>query len=162
MIVSVQEQIPAWYFACYGRPPHKVDIDRAQDWVQKALRMTRRPAVRELEGRGFSVRTGDLSWPRPGGGVIRLRAKLNLRGKELIVDPQAEVDLQQSLERMGFPVSPSPREVILAHELFHLFCPKCPSALAELSAHLYAAELLSLPYFPGLLDICERFHQQTA
>jgi hypothetical protein len=58
---------------------------------------------------------------------------------------------------MGFPLSPSPREVILAHELFHLFCPKCPAALAEMAAHLYAAEILGLEYFPGLLDVAHRF-----
>lgn len=157
MTVTVQEQLPAWYFARYGRPPYKADVDTAEDWVAKALRMTRRSVEREFEGRGFTVRVADLSWPQLGGQRVRLRAKLNVRDKELLLDPQAEADLHGELEMMGFPVSPSPREVILAHELFHLFCPKCPSALSELAAHLYAAEVLKLDYFPGLLDIAERF-----
>lgn len=162
MTVTVQEQLPAWYFARYGRPPHKADVDRAEDWVQKALRMTKRNVYREFEGRGFSVRVADLSWPLGNGRWARLRGKLNLRSKELILDPQAEADLHGELELMGFPLSPSPREVIMAHELFHLFCPKCPTPLAELAAHLYASELLNLAYFPGLLDISDRFHSKGA
>lgn len=155
MNIRVQEQLPGWYFARYGRPPHKIDVDRAEDWVQKAVRMTRRPVEREFEGRGYAVRAADLSWP--GSNSIRLRARLNLRAKELVLDPRAEADLHETLETMGFPLSPSPREVILAHELFHLFCPKCPAALAEMAAHLYAAEILGLEYFPGLLDVAHRF-----
>lgn len=153
MILTVQEQLPAWYFARYGRPPHKVEVDQAADWVHRALRMTKRHPEREFEGRGFTIRVADLSW----GASVRLRAKLNLRSKELIFDPQAEADLHGELEMMGFPLSPSPREVIMAHELFHLFCPKCPATLTEMAAHMYAAELLSLSYFPGLLDIAHRF-----
>jgi hypothetical protein len=159
MTVTVQEQLPAWYFARYGKPPHKVDVDRAQDWVHKAMRQTRRPVEREFEGRGFQIRTADLSWP---AGRVRMRARLNLRQKELVLDCHGEADLHQELEMLGFPLSPSPREVILAHELFHLFCPKCPADLAEMAAHLYAAEVLSLPYFPGLLDVAERFQRETA
>ena len=161
MTVTVQEQLPAWYFARYGRCPNKVDVDQAEDWVQKAIRLTKRQPEREFEGRGIIVRTADLSW----GGKVRLRAKLNLRSKELILDPHAEADLHFELEMMGFPVSPAPREVIMAHELFHLFCPKCPATLSEMAAHLYAAELLGLDYFPGLLDVARRFQdagQQTA
>jgi hypothetical protein len=158
MTLAVLEQLPAWYFARYGRPPCKEEIDSAQDWVEKALRQSKRSVEREFEGRGFSIRVADLSWPQAGGRGARLRARLNLRGKELILDPQAEADLHGELEMMGFPVSPAPREVIMAHELFHLFCPKCPASLAELAAHLYASELLGLSYFPGLLDISDRFH----
>jgi hypothetical protein len=182
MTVTVQEQLPAWYFARYGRPPHKVDVDCAQDWVHRALRSTKRSVEREFEGRGYVVRVADLSWPRAGvsalgfgyppartagptafreAAPVRLRAKLNMRSKELILDPQAEADLHGELEMMGFPLSPSPREVIMAHELFHLFCPKCPAALAELAAHLYAAEVLGLDYFPGLLDIADRFQEHA-
>lgn len=159
MTVTVQEQLPAWYFARFGRSPYKADVERAYDWAQKAVRLTKRPVEREFEGRGFTIQVGDLSWPQAGGRgyAVRLRAKLNLRTKELVLDPQAEADLHYDLECMGFPVSPSPREVIMAHELFHLFCPKCPSPLAEMAAHLYASEQLGLCYFPGLLDIKDRF-----
>ena len=162
MTVPVQEQLPAWYFARYGRSPRKVDIDRAYDWVQRALRLTKRSMEREFEGRGFTIRIQDLSWPVRGkGSCVRLRARLNLRTKELVLDPKAEADLHNELEAMGFPVSPSPRDVILAHELFHLFCPKCPSDLAEMGAHLYASEQLDLEYFPGLLDVSERFQHRN-
>ena len=158
MTLAILEQLPAWYFARYRRSPSKADIDRAQDQMQRAVRLTRRSVEREFEGRGFVIRESDLSWPLGGGqGVVRLRAKLNLRSKELILDPQAEADLQNDLEALGFPLHPAPRQVILAHELFHLFCPKCPADLAEMAAHLYAAEILELPYFPGLLDISEQF-----
>ncbi len=157
MTVTVQEQLPAWYFARYGRPSNKVDVDAAEDWALKAVRMTKRSIEREFQGRGFVVRVADLTWPQGRGVSVRLRARLNLRNKELILDPQAEADLHGELEMMGFPLSPSPREVIMAHELFHLFCPKCPAPLAEMAAHLYAAEALKLDYFPGLLDIADRF-----
>ena len=160
MIVSVQEQLPAWYFARHGRFPNKVDVDAAADWVGKALRSTRRSMEREFEGRGFAIRTADLSWPAwSGGRAVRLRAKLSLRGKELLIDPKAESDMQSELLSLGFPTDPAPREVILAHELFHLFCPKCPATLAEMAAHLYAAEVLNLTYFPGLLDIADLYAQ---
>ena len=158
MTVSVQEQIPAWYLTRYGRFPHKVDVDSAYDWVGRALRSTRRSVEREFEGRGYTVAIADLSWPGWNGGRgVRLRARLSLRSKELLLDPRAENEMFEELVSLGFPTTPSPREVILAHELFHLFCPKCPSELAELAAHLYATEVLELPYFPGLLDIADRF-----
>lgn len=153
MRVPVQEQLPAWYFARYGRPPHKADVDAAEDWALRAKRQTRRSVERELEGRGIRITVADLSWQ----GRVVLRARLNLRSKELCLDLHAEAELHQQLEALGFPLSPSPREVLLAHELFHLFCPKCPARLAEMAAHLYAAEVLDLPYFPGLLDLAERF-----
>ena len=163
MIVSVQEQLPAWYLARHGRFPNKVDVDAAFDWAGKALRSTRRSMEREFEGRGFTVREADLRWPAwSGGRAVRLRAKLSIRGKELLIDPRAEEDMRAELVGLGFPTKPEPREVILAHELFHLFCPKCPAALAEMAAHLYAAEVLELPYFPGLLDIADLYIAETA
>lgn len=151
MNVSVQEQLPAWYYARYRRAPAKVDISRAMDWAEKAIRQTRRSPERELEGRGFIIRTADLSWPL-AEGTVRLRARLNLRSKEVMLDSLAEADLHQCLELLGFPVAPPPRDIILAHELFHLFCPRCPANLSEMAAHLYAAKLLNLVYFPGILD----------
>lgn len=158
MMVSVQEQLPAWYLARNGRFPHKVDVDSAFDWAGRALRSTRRSMEREFEGRGFVIREADLSWPAwSGGGGVRLRAKLSVRGKEVLIDPKGEEQMRGELLSLGFPLEPGPRQVILAHELFHLFCPKCPATLAEMAAHLYAAEVLELSYFPGLLDIAELY-----
>ena len=150
MKTAVQEQMPAWYFSRYGKPLEKGQVDLAYMWVYRAQRQTRRCADREFEGRGFEIVYQELSF-----GGIRLRAKLDLRGKQLIIDPGSEADLLYELDTLGFPLDPSPRDLILAHELFHLFCPRCPSEVAELAAHLYCAEKLNLEYFPGLLDLVE-------
>jgi hypothetical protein len=154
MKTSILEQMPAWHFARTGRPLEKKQVDQAVCWVERAKRQTRRPAERELEGRGFEVLYQPL-----GIGGLRLRAKLNLRTKQLFIDPESEADLFQELDALGFPLDPSPKALILTHELFHLFCPRCPSAIAELAAHLYSAEVLGLEYFPGLLDLV---HSDTA
>lgn len=159
MNLPILEQLPAWYYARYGHPPRKVDVDSALNWADRALRQIRRPAQREFEGRGFTIRVTDLSWPTPMASG-RIRARLNLRLKELLIDSLAEADIHQSLEHLGFPLSPSPLELMLTHELFHLFCPRCPVALAELSAHLFTGRALGLEYFPGLIDIVESFPQK--
>lgn len=148
MNTAIQEQMPAWYFAFYGKPLQKRFVDTAYNWVYKARRLTRRDIEREFQGRGFRVNYQSLSF-----AGVRMRARLNLRGKELFIDPDAEADLFGELDRYGLPTIPSPKELILAHELFHLLCPRCPSEVAELAAHLYCAETFGLDYFPGLLDL---------
>lgn len=148
MKTSVQEQMPAWYFSRYGKPLEKQQVDLALMWVHKALRQTRRNAEREFEGRGFQVIYREL-----GFGGVRIRARLDVTGKALYIDPGSEADLLDEMDIMGFPLFPSPKAVIMAHELFHLFCPRCPASVAELAAHLYCAEKLHLDYFPGLLDL---------
>lgn len=152
VVVPVQEQIPAWHFARYGKPLQKADLDRAAPWVHRALRRTKREVEREFLGRGYAICVDDLSF-----GKVRYRARLNTYRKVLVIDSLAEADLHQEMELLGFPTSPSPRDLILAHELFHLFCPRCPNKLAELAAHLYCAQVLNLCYFPGILDIADQF-----
>lgn len=148
MNTTVEEQLPAWYFARYGRVPEKREVDLACCWVQRARRFTRRNAEREFEGRGFRVVYQELSV-----AGVWVRAKLNLRAKKVFVDPGAEADLLHQMDLLGFPLAPAPKHLILTHELFHLFCPRCPGAIAEMAAHLYCAEVLELSYFPGLLDL---------
>lgn len=150
MNTAVQEQMPAWYFSRYGRALEKQQVDLAWMWVHKAKRKTRRRAEREFHGRGFRIVYQEL-----GFGKIRVRAKLDIMGKTLYIDPGSEADLLYEMDAMGFPLDPSPKAIIMAHELFHLFCPRCPVAVAELAAHLYCAEKLGLKYFPGLLDLVE-------
>jgi hypothetical protein len=148
MKTAIQEQMPAWYFASYGKPLEKRQVDQAFSWVHRAKRVTRRNAEREFEGRGFEVVYQEL-----GFGGVRFRAKLDIRGKTLYIDPGSEADLLFELDALGFPLAPTPKALIMAHELFHLFCPRCPSGIAELAAHLYCADVLDLDYFPGLLDL---------
>lgn len=150
MNTSVQEQMPAWFFSRYGQPLEKSLVDQAKCWVHRAKRVTRRNAEREFQGRGFKICYQDMSF-----GGVRLRARLSIRTKELFIDPGSEADLFQELDALGFPLSPSPKALILSHELFHLFCPRCPGKVAELAAHLYVADVLGLEYFPGLLDLVE-------
>lgn len=152
MNTVIQEQIPAWYFASYGKPLEKRQVDLANSWVRKAVRQTRRQAEREFIGRGFSIVYKEL-----GVAGVHLRARLNIRAKELSIDPNAEVDLFQNLDTLGLPLSPTPKELIVTHELFHLFCHRCPTDIAELAAHLYCVELLQLDYFPGMVDFAARF-----
>jgi len=162
MKTAVIEQMPAWYYARTGRYVTESQVDEALCWVEKAKKQTRRPAEREFEGRGFQVLYQPL-----GLGGVRLRARLCLRSKQLLIDPESEADLFQELDALDFPLDPSPKALILSHELFHLFCPACPGQTAELAAHLFCAELLELDYFPGLLDLVEpgtslARHAQTA
>lgn len=145
--IKVQEQMPAWYFSSYGKPLSKQQVDLAYSWVQRAKRQTRRQAEREFQGRGFQIVYSELSF-----GEVRVRARLNIRTKTLYIDPGSEADLLQEMDLLGFPLSPSPKDLILTHELFHLFCPRCPADVTELAAHLFCAEMLELEYFPGLLD----------
>lgn len=151
-IVPVQEQVPAWHFARYGKPLQMVDLSRAGPWVHRAMRQTKRSVEREFLGRGFAIGVADLSF-----GKVRYRARLNIHRKLLVLDSLGEADLHQEMEMLGFPTSPTARDLIMAHELFHLFCPRCPTKLAELAAHLYCAEVLELNYFPGILDIADQF-----
>lgn len=148
MNLKVLDQIPVWYHARYRGSLTKVHVDQACAWARRALRQTRRRSERELCGRGFVIRVQELCF----AGVV-LRAKLDTHRKELLIDPNAEADLHEAMERLGFPVHPSARALILAHEVFHLFCPKCPEEIAEMAAHLYVSECLGLEYFPGILDI---------
>ena len=148
MNLKVLDQIPAWYHARYRRTLTKVDVDRACTWVRRALGKTRRRSERELSGRGFDIRIQELSF----AGVV-LRAKLDTYRKELLIDSNAEADLHEAMESLGFPVYPSARALILAHEVFHLFCPRCPDDIAEMAAHLYVSECLGLDYYPGILDL---------
>ena len=159
---TVQEHLPAWYFARHGRPLDERLVDKAQVWVHRAERQTKRSAEREFLGRGFEFLYQELSF-----GGVRLRARLSLRSKEILIDPLAESDLFEELEMLGFPMSPTPKDLILNHELFHLFCPRCPGPVAEIAAHLFCAQILELDYFPGLLDLAEQFsasklNQRTA
>lgn len=151
--------MPAWHFARYGKPLAKQQVDLACNWVQKALRQTKRSAEREFEGRGFEFIFQEL-----GSGDLRIRARLNIRQKKVFIDPGSEADILQELDALGFPFASSPKALLLTHELFHLFCPKCPQAIAELAAHAYCAEVLDLDYFPGLLDTADapRLHAQPA
>jgi hypothetical protein len=152
MKTSVQEHIPAWYFARYGKPLQKSNVDRAYNWVHKAKKLSRRDPEREFRGRGYEIVYQEL-----GFGGVRLRARLNTVTKELFIDPESEADLFADLDRLGFPMNPSPKRLILTHELFHLFCPRCPVDVEELAAHLFVAEELHLEYFPGLLDLADTF-----
>jgi hypothetical protein len=150
MKTSIQEQMPAWYFARYGKPLQKRMVDKAYSWVHRAKKLSRREPEREFQGRGYEVVYQEL-----GFGGVKLRARLNTRTKELFIDPESEADLFADLDRLGFPLTPSPRRLILTHELFHLFCPRCPVDMEELAAHLFVADELRLDYFPGILDLSE-------
>lgn len=52
----------------------------------------------------------------------------------------------------GLPEEIDPRQVVLAHEAFHLAKPSCPAHLAELSAHLFATRWAGLSFFAGRLE----------
>lgn len=148
MHTTIQEQMPAWYFACYGKPLVDHDVSQALCWVERARRQLRRSVEREFEGRGFEIVFQELTF-----AGVRVRAQLNLKARKIFIDPGAEADLFQELDRQGFPLDPAPKQLILTHELFHLFCPRCPAGLEELSAHLFTAAVLGLDYFPGILDL---------
>ncbi|MFA5505873.1 MAG: hypothetical protein WC314_09405 [Vulcanimicrobiota bacterium] len=148
---SVQEQMPAWHFSRYGRPLQEYDVGQAYCWAERARKQIRRDPEREFEGRGYRIVYQELSF-----GGVRIRARLNNRTKELFLDPESEAELFAGLDALGFPLEPSPKRLILTHELFHLFCPRCPSGIEELAAHLFVAEELGLDYFPGILDLARR------
>lgn len=85
-------------------------------------------------------------------GPVRFRACLSLSDRSLLVYESAITEVARALERLNASGGLA-RELILAHETFHVLCPRCPSALAELSAHRFASELLPLPFFAGLVDL---------
>lgn len=86
-------------------------------------------------------------------GPLRLRARLNLRKRHLLVYEEALADVTAALTRLGQPTV-SARELVLAHEAFHVLRPRCPESYVELAAHRFAGEQLGLPFFAGLVDCC--------
>lgn len=86
-------------------------------------------------------------------GSLRLRARLNLRKRHLLVYEEALADVTAALTRLGQPGF-SARELVLAHEAFHVLRPACPGSFMELAAHRFAGETLGLPFFAGLVDCC--------
>jgi hypothetical protein len=86
-------------------------------------------------------------------GALRMRARLNLRQRHLLVYEEALADVSAALTRLGHP-SVSARDLVLAHEAFHVLRPRCPESFVELAAHRFAGELLGLPFFAGLVDFC--------
>ena len=92
---SIQEQIPAWYFARQGKPLDERLVDKAQIWVQRAKKQTRRSAEREFLGRGFDIIYRELCF-----GGVRLRARLSIRAKEVLIDSVMAEKARKSVERM--------------------------------------------------------------
>lgn len=157
MKTTVLEQMPAWHFGRYRRTLQMRQVDLAFSWVVRAIRQTRRLPEREFQGRGYKIVYSELSF-----GGTKVRARLSSRTKELFIDPESEADLFYELDALGLPLNPSPKALVLTHELFHLFCPRCPSDVAELAAHLYCVELLGLDYFPGILDLNQTLNLQAS
>lgn len=86
-------------------------------------------------------------------GALRMRARLNLRQRHLLVYEEALADVSAALTRLGQPEA-SARELVLAHEAFHVLRPACPAGFVELAAHRFAGDALRLPFFAGLVDCC--------
>ena len=84
-------------------------------------------------------------------GPLRLRARLNLKQRHLLVYEQGLADVGVALVRLGHP-DVSPRDLVLAHETFHVLRPRCSQLYGELAAHRFAGEVLGLPFFAGLVD----------
>lgn len=102
----------------------------------------------ELEGRGIHLEEGDLRV-----GPARIRARLDLDRRTLTWDPETLARLARAIRRSGWPGPEDPLDLALAHELFHLLHPDCPSGLAEAAAHLFTSRLLGLARFAGEVDL---------
>ncbi len=100
----------------------------------------------ELLSRGYRVLHRPLGVP---GAMVR--ARVDLAGLQVLLDPEGLADLDRRLRESGVAVEARP--LVLAHELFHVLDPGCPGRLAELAAHLFAGELLGLGDFAGAVDL---------
>ena len=76
-------------------------------------------------------------------GPLRWRALLDRNARTLKVYERAVQELQTE----------HARELILAHEVFHLLQPACPESVAELAAHLFASEHVKSKIFAPLIGI---------
>ena len=100
-----------------------------------------------LSSRGFQL---EFSREPARLGPLRMRARLSMNERHLLVYEEALSEVGQALTRLGSEVAP--RELVLAHETFHVLRPGCPGQWAELAAHRFAGEVLGLPFFAGLVD----------
>ena len=101
-----------------------------------------------LSSRGFQL---EFSRQPSRIGPLRLRARLNLPRRHLLVFEEALGEVAEALARLGHS-EVAPRDLVLAHETFHVLRPECPGQWAELAAHRFAGDLLGLPFFAGLVD----------
>lgn len=76
-------------------------------------------------------------------GTLRWRAVLDMETRLLKVYERAVEELQTE----------NARELILAHEVFHLLDPACPHKIAELAAHLFATDHVGSKIFAPLIGI---------
>lgn len=128
-------------------------IQQSVDRVEAALRQVTGTPFEELEKRGIELVPADLSI-----GRVSVRGRLELDSKRVLYDPRALQDLGRAMDWADLPGEPL--ELMLAHELFHLLDPGCPSHLAEGAAHMFATRLLGLPYYLGTLDTVEREYRR--
>jgi hypothetical protein len=142
-----EEQLRRWWLQRRRRPLSALLQEEILDWVRRARGQLSAYASLEdcLEQRGIQW---EISQRHHEVAGVRFRAQLDLNTRRLTVYAGA----LDELERSDRPRKVVER-VILSHEVFHLLCPHCPSALHEAAAHWFAAEVTGLPEFPGIWDL---------
>ncbi|MBI3929913.1 MAG: DUF4127 family protein [Armatimonadetes bacterium] len=134
-----------------GRSSRGEPLGRARWRARAALARVRGPAAEEFRRRGFELVPCDLRV-----GPVSVRARLELDRRRVLFDPASLAELREAMRWAGLDRPADPLDLVLAHELFHLFDPGCPDELAEAAAHMFATELLGLDYFAGTLDEVQR------
>ena len=121
-------------------------LQQARERAGQARARVNRTPEEELLSRGYRVLLRPLGVP---GALVR--ARVDLVGLQVLLDPEGLADLDRRLRESGVAVEA--RALVLAHELFHVLEPGCPRRLAELAAHLFAGALLGMRHFPGAVDL---------
>jgi hypothetical protein len=84
-------------------------------------------------------------------GSASVLATTDLTARRITLYISALPAIEQTVALSGIIFPCRVKDVVTAHEIFHLLKPDCPEDIAETGAHIFATLYLKLPFYAGLL-----------
>ena len=141
----MEQQARSWWQRTRpGRPWRDEYWRQAQEYSRRAELTVGPEVLTFLAERRISVH---FTHDDPCIAGVRMRAVFDGHKGSITIYERAVDELALLL-----PAGKEARDLILAHEAFHVAEPDCPAHLAELSAHLYASRHAGLEIFAGHLE----------
>ncbi|MDQ7826568.1 MAG: hypothetical protein RDV48_27445 [Candidatus Eremiobacteraeota bacterium] len=154
LALSPDEQVSRCRSFFHKKTPRAL-ISRCNARVDKVIGIT--PWSPHLSSSsGFTVVESDED---PWYGSALVRGTVDVKKKSLTIYKKALEELGSACQAAGLTMPCPLKDIMLAHEAFHILDPRCPSDLAETSAHLYATRIHSLSFYAGILDILQVSHR---
>ncbi|MBM3460906.1 MAG: hypothetical protein FJX76_02285 [Armatimonadetes bacterium] len=88
-------------------------------------------------------------------GFTTLRA-VYADGVVEIYQPALE-EVEEAARALNFALEVAARDVVLAHETFHVVAPEC---VDEIAAHFFATQSLGISWYAGLIDPLTLIHRR--